>query len=104
MSIYFVLYGRASCKYCEKAKQLLSDLKVPYTYYDALSSPEWFQTFKPILVEKPKSIPLVFRGSPTDALPDINNIDSFRTWTFIGSYFDLEEYMDNLSTDLTSDY
>jgi glutaredoxin len=104
MSIYIVLYGRESCKYCDKAKQLLSDLKVPYTYHDSLSSPEWFQTFKPILSEKPKSIPLVFKGSVGDSLPDINNVDSFRSWTFIGSYFDLEDYMENLSADLTSDY
>lgn len=103
----FALFGTPTCKYCDQAKKLLTDSKISYTY-QALTDvypTDWrdgLKYLRPIIGDKHTSIPLVFRtGNDTSTAPDLTNIDSFNGWTFIGSYFDLEEHLDNedLSTD-----
>ena len=65
-SLNFLIYGTPDCTYCQTAKSLLSNLKIPYIYQDlTLIYENWkevFTTLKPFLKGQTK-IPIIFRSS-----------------------------------------
>ena len=111
MTTRFALYGTPTCKYCEKAKSLLTESKLSYNYQSITDAypDDWrngLKYLRPLIGEKHMSIPLVFviKNDNTE-WPTIDNMDSFNGWSFIGSYFDLEEYIENMDNtkELTMD-
>ena len=110
MTIKFALYGTPTCKYCDKAKKLLAESNINYNYQSIMDvyPDDWrngLKYLRPLIGEKHMSIPLVFVTHTDVEYPDIGNIDSFNGWSFIGSYFDLEEYIENMDNtkELTMD-
>ncbi len=104
----FALFGTPTCKYCDKAKKLLTDMKISYSYQslEDVYPEDWrngLKYLRPIIGEKHMAIPLVFRSDANIDTPELTNIDSFGDWIFVGSYFDLEEYLENADLTLTMD-
>ncbi len=61
MSTRYTIYGAAWCSFCQKAKSLLDDLSVPYTYVD-IDVEDGLEDLIARLGEVPKTIPRVFYG------------------------------------------
>jgi glutaredoxin len=101
----FLIYGTPSCKFCDKAKTMLSDLNLSYTYVNLEETygSTWHHVLtdlRQIIGGTHRSIPLVFRKDSSTTIdiippPDTKNLDTFADWTFVGDYFRLEDYVEN---------
>jgi glutaredoxin 1 len=61
----FLVFGRADCGYCIKAKQLLESQKAAYKFYD-LTTVEGKTAYEPYRYKVPavhKTVPIVFCNS-----------------------------------------
>lgn len=119
----FLILGTSECKFCNESKKLLNDSGLKYTHVDlSLKLNDWrsiFTTFKTILGVQ-RTIPIIFQDknraekgqetSPLGLVPEDLTIESFKQsgWTILGSFFDLEEYInelrDNESIDISDNY
>jgi len=117
----FLILGTSECKFCNESKKLLNNSGLKYTYVDlGLKLNDWrsiFTTFKSILGVQ-RTIPIIFqdknvaeKGQETSILvPEELTIESLKQagWTILGSFFDLEEYInelrDNEPIDISDNY
>ncbi len=96
----FLILGTPDCKFCLETKNLLNKHNLKFLYVDlALEfGQDWRQIFGILksVLNNQRTIPIIgVYNNITDIIPKIdscmfNNLDS---WNLIGSYFDLEEYI-----------
>jgi len=124
----FLILGTSECKFCLESKKLLDDTGLEYTYVDlGLKLNDWrsiFTTLKSILntqrtipiilqdkngAEKCRTIVPTMTSTPTPVPEDLT-VESLHQsgWTLLGSFFDLEELVnelrDNESIDISDNY
>ncbi len=106
----FLIYGTPDCQFCQKAKILLTDNNLNFTYKDLTDSytAGWRQVFTDLksTIKGQTKIPLIFKSvaSGTMLVP-IHPLDlDSETWEFIGGYFELEEFVDSLDINLNDKY
>ena len=110
-TLIFLIYGTPECSYCDKAKTLLTNMRISYIYNDlSLMYENWkdgFNFLKPFIKGQTK-IPIIFRNgdSSTGPLPHTvqgeDNLNLSLTWTHVGGYFELEALLDDMDSDLQS--
>lgn len=122
----FLILGTSECKFCLESKKLLDDTGLEYTYVDlGLKLNDWrsiFTTLKSILNTQ-RTIPIILQDkngaekcrtivptmTPTPVPADLT-VESLHQsgWTLLGSFFDLEELVnelrDNESIDISDNY
>ncbi len=120
----FLIYGTPDCSYCDKAKTLLTNMKISYIYNDlTLMYENWkdvFTILKPIIKGQTK-IPIIFRSgasSTTVPLPHATgdclglthrpegplNLPLTSGWTHVGGYFELEVLLEDMELNVGDKY
>jgi glutaredoxin len=88
----YLIIGTQSCPNCELAKQLLDSRLMSYIYVDLTTKyGDWREVFShlpPQNIGYRRSIPLVFCGSGSCAIPDLFAPGS--SWKFLGGYDTLQ--------------
>lgn len=69
----YMIYGKPSCPYCERAKSLLHGLGLDYTYVDLSQDLSKLEEFKQ---QGFRTVPIIYHGD-----------------TLVGGYAQLEEYL-----------
>ncbi len=102
----FLIYGTPECSYCDKAKALMSNLKIPYVYHDLTSIYDnWkdvFTVLKPVIKNQSK-IPIIFINKQNNDGPH-PHVDLTSPWTFVGGYYELEAMLEDMDLDLCDNY
>lgn len=83
----FEIYGRNNCVWCNRAKTLLDDWGLPYTYYNIEEDEDALLSFKEY-----------FPGAKTVPMICFEN-DKYG-WETIGGYEDLHKYLTGPQKDL----
>lgn len=100
----FLILGTQKCKYCNEAKKLLTSNNVDFFSLDLEEhyKEDWRQVFndlKNVKGLKQRSIPIVFRYvGPAPEAPcrvAITDVLDANKWELIGTFFDLEEALDD---------
>jgi glutaredoxin len=107
----FLIYGTPDCHFCQKAKTLLMDNDLNFTYQDmsdTYTTTGWRQVFTDLKdkINGQTKIPLIFKSSDADAAVVPTHplqLDSDK-WEFIGDYFILEEFIESLDINLNDKY
>ena len=107
----FLIYGTPDCLFCQKAKTLMVDNNLNFTYQDisdAYTTTGWRQVFTDLKdkINGQTKIPLIFKSVDADAFvvpTHALNVDSEK-WKFIGDYFELEEFVDSLDININDKY
>ncbi len=113
----FLIYGTPDCQFCQKAKILLTDNSLTFTYQDLTDvyPTGWRQVFTDLKtrINGCTKIPLIFKsadgtadsgsGSPASASAHPLSLDPEK-WEFIGGYFELEELIDSMDINLNDKY
>jgi glutaredoxin len=100
----FLIYGTTDCMFCHRAKVLLTDSGLPFTYVDLndmyFPPEDWRQVFKDLahLINGQTKIPLIFKSAP--GCSPVGRGSNLTGWTFVGGYFDLEDLLDNMDLSL----
>jgi glutaredoxin len=112
--IMFLILGTLDCKFCIESKKLLDSQHLKYLYYDLTLKygTEWRSIFNELksLLKSQKTIPIIFRIKTNDSKIEPSVPESFtvedllKEWDFVGSYFDLEDLMDDLDISIDNDY
>lgn len=96
-----LILGTKKCDYCTRAKVLLEDEDIEYTYIDLASvHSDWKAVFNDstvasLLGDRRRSIPLIFRRSDNGVkLPYAEG-----TWQFVGGYDELRKWVFSISND-----
>ena len=69
----YTIYGKPSCPYCERAKNLLHSIGLDYTYIDLSQELSKLEEFKQ---QGFRTVPIIYHGD-----------------TLVGGYTQLEEYL-----------
>lgn len=115
----FLILGTSECKFCLESKKLLNDSGLKYTYLDlSLKFGDgWrciFNLLKSIL-GKHKTIPIIFQLDEGDTNAGSDNYGQVpeeltpeelekRGWSYVGTFFELEELVDDLGISINDDY
>lgn len=112
----FLILGTSECKYCHEAKKLLNNLNLKYIYIDLVLKygDNWrsiFTLLKSILNTQ-RSIPIIFKDAigaektNTDKIVlDQNSEINFADWQLVGTFFDLQDLIDDtLDLSISDDY
>jgi len=96
----FLIYGASDCQFCHKAKCLLNDSNMEFTYVNLTDMYQdgWRQVFTDLahLINGQTKIPLIFKSEPGVATSLVHKGRDLTGWTFVGNYFDLEDLLDNM--------
>jgi glutaredoxin len=109
----FLILGAPNCKYCVESKKLLESHSLNYLYCDLtlIYGAEWrsiFNDLKP-LIKSQKTIPIIFHSKNIEdqmlTIPESFQVeDILKKWVLVGTFFDLEEHVDNLDISIDNDY
>lgn len=108
----FLILGTPECKYCLESKKLLDSLKLKYTYVDLSLKlgEDWrsiFLTLKTILKGQ-KTLPIVFqeKSSGKGVEPKDLTIQGLNDagWDLLGTFFELEDLVNEMDISLCDDY
>ena len=107
----FLIYGTPDCQFCQKAKTLMMDNNLNFTYQDiseTYATTGWRQVFTDLKdkINGQTKIPLIFKSADADAFVVPThplNVDS-EQWKFIGDYFKLEDFVDSLDININDKY
>lgn len=110
----FLILGTSECKYCIEAKKLLETHSLKYMYIDVSLKlgVNWrsiFVTLKTILNGQ-RSIPIIFKlkEHPMEPIEPVEPADYtpalLNQWDLLGSYFELEDSLDDDPLSIDNDY
>lgn len=106
----FLILGTSECKFCLESKKLLDSLNLKYTYVDLLLKfgDDWrciFLVLDKVLL-KQKSIPIIFHNFKEQTEVPVLTPQGLEDagWKLIGTYFDLQDHVEDLDLSISDNY